>query len=97
MKDVVGYEKLYGVTIYGDVYSYRREKILSPSKAKSGHRTVVLYKDGTQKTFYVHRITAEAYLPNPDNLKYVIHKDGNVTNNCIDNLAWSKNKYYLLK
>lgn len=95
MKDVVGYEKLYAVSIYGDVYSYRSQKILSPSKAKNGYRTVVLYKDKVKTTLYVHRILAEAYLPNPDNLQYVRHKDGNITNNCIENLEWSK--HYKLK
>lgn len=95
MKDVVGYEKLYGVTIYGDVYSYQSQKILSPSKSKNGYYMVVLYKDKVKTTVYAHRIVAQAYLPNPDNLQYVRHKDGNKSNNCVDNLEWSK--HYKLK
>lgn len=95
MKDVLGYEKLYGVTIYGDVYSYQSEKFLSPSKLKNGYYMVVLYKDKVKTAVYVHRILAQAYLPNPDNLQYVRHKDGNKLNNCVENLEWSK--HYKLK
>lgn len=90
MKDVKGYEKLYAVSIYGEVYSYRRDKFLAQGKTKKGYCNVSLYKDQHGKSVYVHRLIAETYIPNPDNLQYVRHKDGNKLNNCVDNLYWSK-------
>jgi serine/threonine protein phosphatase 1 len=49
---------------------------------------VDLHKNNQGKTSSVHRIVAEAFLPNPDNLPCVNHKDGNKYNNCVDNLEW---------
>lgn len=93
MKDVVGYEGLYGITIYGDVWSYRKQKFLSSCLTKSGYCMVVLSKDGQTKHAYVHRLVADAYIPNPDNLSQVNHRDENKTNNNVDNLEWCTNKY----
>lgn len=49
---------------------------------------VVLYKDGKRKNMYVHRLVAEAFIPNPLGLKTVNHKDENKLNNAVANLAW---------
>lgn len=87
MIDVVGYEGLYGVTSCGKVYSYKRKKFLKPWEC-CGYLYVALYKNNETRKFRVHRLVAEAYLENPDNLPEVHHKDHNRTNNCLGNLEW---------
>ena len=47
-----------------------------------------LCKDGTQKTFKVHRLVAKAFIPNPDNKPECDHLDKDKTNNCVSNLRW---------
>ena len=54
--------------------------------------SVLLSKDNKQKRFLIHRLVAQAFIPNPDNLPQVNHKDEVKTNNCVDNLEWVTNK-----
>ena len=93
MKDIKGYEGLYAITSCGKVWSYRSKKFLKPWKQKKGYLEVSLYKDGTQKNYNIHRLVAEAYLPNPNNLPQVNHKDENKTHNYINNLEWYDSTY----
>jgi len=86
MKDIKGYEGLYAVTSCGRIWSYRRKKFLKPSGTKYLH--IILCKNGEKKTFLIHRLVAEAYLPNPDNLETIDHIDGNPKNNALPNLQW---------
>lgn len=88
MKDIKGYEGLYAITSCGKVWSYRRKKFLSPVKNNDGYLHVHLCKDGKPKDFKIHRLVAEAYIPNPDNLKDVDHINGNKEHNYINNLQW---------
>ena len=88
MKDIVGYEGLYAVTSCGKVWSYRRKKFLKPWTNRWGYLNVQLYKDGKGKIYKIHRLVAEAYLPNPDNLPQVDHIDGNKMHNYLNNLQW---------
>lgn len=88
MKDIKGYEGLYGVTSCGRVYSYRRKRFLNPQDNGNGYLKVVLYKDGKGKQHYLHRLVAEAYLDNPNDYPQINHKDENKTNNCINNLEF---------
>ena len=93
MKDIKGFEGLYAITSCGKVWSYRNKKCLKPYKQSKGYLAVSLYKDGTQKKYNIHRLVAEAYLPNPNNLPQVNHKDENKTHNYINNLEWCDNTY----
>lgn len=92
MKDIRGYEGLYGITMSGRVWSYRRKKFLKPAANKDGYLMVNLCKDGKRKTFRVNRLVAETYIPNPDNQPQVGHIDENPANNCWDNLYWTNAK-----
>ena len=65
MKDIKGYEGLYAVTSCGKVWSYRRKIFLSPSYDNNGYLMVNLSVGGNVKTKYIHRLVAEAYIPNP--------------------------------
>ena len=93
MRDIKGYEELYAVTSCGRVWSYKRKRFLKPAKNKNGYLKVNLYKNGKMKTCRIHRLVAETYIPNPDNLPQVNHCDENKENNCINNLEWCDSKY----
>ena len=94
-KPVVGYEGLYEVSNWGRVKSLKfgKEKILKQSKNNKGYCLVTLSKNGTHKHFQVHRLVALHFLPNPNNLPQINHKDENKTNNNVDNLEWCTNEY----
>lgn len=62
--------------------------VLSPRVDRVGYLTVRLSREGKSYTKYLHRLLAEAFIPNPMGLKYVNHKDGNVRNNQLNNLEW---------
>lgn len=88
MQDVHGYEDLYGITSCGRVWSYRSNRFLTQQKNFKGYSMVHLSKDGNSVCVMVHRLVAEAYISNPNNLETVDHIDGNKENNCINNLQW---------
>lgn len=85
MRDIKGFEGRYAVTSCGRIWSYRSKRFLKPGKDKDGYLFVMLGKGNPRK---VHRLVAEAYIPNPDNLKEVNHIDKNRQNNCLQNLEW---------
>ena len=93
MKDIKGYEGLYAVTSCGKVYSYKSKKFLKPKDNGYGYLFVTLCKDGKMKKYKVHRLVAMAYLPNPENLPQINHKDENKANNCLQNLEWCDASY----
>ena len=92
MKDIKGYEGLYAVTSCGKVWSYKNKKFLtycySSINPNARYFRVYLYKNGKPTPYQVHRLVAEAYIPNPDNLPVVNHKDEDKFNNCVNNLEW---------
>lgn len=63
-------------------------KCLKPSVQPSGYVKIYLYRDGKRHVKYLHRIVAEAFIDNPNNLPEVNHKDGNRANCRVDNLEW---------
>lgn len=89
MKDIKGYEDLYSVTSCGKVWSYKRKKFLKPFKTKDGYLQVELCKDGIGSKYYLHRLVADAYIPNISNLPQVGHND-DIKEHCyIKNLYWT--------
>ena len=97
-KPVVGYEGLYEVSNMGRVKSlgngksnnssYSKERILKGRKTHRGYLRVNLYKNNKAKDYYIHRLVAEAFIPNIDNLPCINHKDENPKNNHVTNLEW---------
>lgn len=97
-RPVVGYEGLYEVSNLGKVASLNyngtgNRKELKPIKTHHGYLNVRLYKGGTWRGVRVHRIVANAFVPNPDNLQEINHKDENPANNVASNLEWCSHKY----
>lgn len=101
-KDVEGYEGIYMVSSYGRVVSLKRtdrngtkrnEKIIVQDKNLRGYCRVRLSKDMESKKFSVHTLVAKAFIPNPQNLPQVNHKDENPSNNFYKNLEWCTAKY----
>ena len=93
MKDIKNYEGLYAVTSCGKVWSYRNGCFLKPKNTGNGYLIVALYKDGQKKWYKIHRLVAMTYIPNPENLPQVNHKDENKENNCLQNLEWCDASY----
>lgn len=91
-KDIQGYEGIYSVADNGEVFSHRSQKILKPDNVR-GYMQVTLYKDGKSRRYKVHRLVAEAFIPNPRNLPLVNHKDEDKGNNAADNLEWCTAEY----
>ena len=109
IKPVPGYEGYYEVDNLGRVFSVDRiiqvndngriydkpihGAMLKQTNHSRGYKTVSLTKYGKTKQEYVHRIVASAFIPNPDNLPAVNHKDEDKTNNFVDNLEWCTVSY----
>jgi len=85
-RDVVGYEGLYQVSNTGRIASGRCELRLQTNNF--GYKTVMLYKDGKPRRKTVHRIVADAFIPNTSNYPQINHIDENKANNCVSNLEW---------
>lgn len=88
MKPIAGYEGLYSATEDGQIWSHRSNKFMKPGKHPSGYSKVNLTKDGVSHTYYIHRLVAETFIPNPDNLPQINHLDENKENNAVSNLQW---------
>lgn len=104
-RDVKGYKGLYQVSNFGrvksldryvkfkDTVSFKKGCYISSSSiGKYKHQHIVLYKDNSAKWFTVHRLVAQAFIPNPDNKPCIDHKDTNPLNNCVWNLHWVTKK-----
>ena len=93
-KPVVGYEEHYQVSNFGRVKSIKFGKeIILKQHIRGGYYSVVLSKNGIVKRYSVHRLVAQAFIDNSDNLPQINHKDEDKTNNNVDNLEWCDSEY----
>ena len=101
-RPVVGYEGLYEVSNTGQVRSldrydsmnrFLRGRILRLFTDGLGYLRAQLYSNSKRKSFLVHRLVAQAFILNPDNLPQVNHRDENPSNDNVDNLEWCDGKY----
>ena len=85
----------YLITEEGDVYSTKSGKLKKRKQDTNndGYKTIALCNNGKKKTHSIQRLVAETYLPNPDNLPEVNHKDEVKSNNNVANLEWSTHAY----
>lgn len=90
-KDVVGAEKYYQISNLGRIRNKITKCILKPSRSGSYRHIELRY--GVNKNVLIHRLVAEAFVPNPNNYSYVNHIDENKENNRADNLEWCTAKY----
>ena len=89
-KPIKDFEELYLISNYGELYSIRRKKKIKLYYDKNGYAKATLHNEMKQKNVLIHKLVAEAFIPNPDNLPFVLHKkaiiDGGT--NEINNLYW---------
>lgn len=88
-KNISGFEN-YEISDTGIIKS--KDKLLKFGNNGNGYLFVHLSKNGSVNRFYVHRLVASTFIPNPENKGIVNHKDGNKSNNCVSNLEWCSQK-----
>lgn len=90
-KPVIGYEGIYEVSNYGNVRNVTSGHVLLQTNTTTGYRKVELYKNG-RKNLRVHRLVASAFINNTYGKPYINHKNGNKTDNRVENLEWCTQK-----
>jgi hypothetical protein len=90
-KDISGYENIYKVSNFGNVKRNGKNENRKLSSDGKGYCVIDLWKDGLQHAYKVHRLVANAFIPNPLNKSQVNHIDGKKLNNSVDNLEWVTN------
>lgn len=83
----------YEVSTYGRVRNIKTQKYIYVKKHTGGYRQVIIAKNGKSYSLYIHRLVAQAFIPNPSNLPCVNHKDEDKTNNHVENLEWCTPEY----
>ena len=78
----------YEVSIYGEIYSKRKQECLIPQNNPRGYSIVTLYNENGPQQLSVHRLVANAFIPNPNDKPQINHKDGYKRNNRDSNLEW---------
>lgn len=102
-RDIPGYEGIYQASNLGNIRSNYTKLQGHPTRSKggilkatsnnNGYLSVALYKDGKKKKYLIHRLIATTFIPNPNNLPQINHKDENRHNNHADNLEWCTARY----
>jgi hypothetical protein len=87
-KDILGYEGIYKINSQGLIKSLKTNRIRSSVTKNNGYECVCLSKNGTYRQFLVHRLVAEAFLPNPHKMRCISHINGNKMDNRVENIAW---------
>lgn len=102
-RPIEGYERMYEVSNLGRVRSsdsynrlgrlHLKGRILRPKIEPNGYLRATLFKEGKRKVFMIHRLVAQAFIPNPEGLPQINHIDEDKTNNRVENLEWCDGKY----
>ena len=92
MTFIKGYEGKYSITEDGRVWSHKTHKWLATGLDRDGYQIVRIHDNGRETSKKVHRLVAETFLSNPDNLPEVNHIDEDKTNNSVTNLQWCTRK-----
>lgn len=87
-KDVVGFEELYEVSCQGKIRNKNNGRLLNGWTIKKGYIQVALRKNKKSYFMLVHRIVAEAFIPNPDRKEFVDHINTITSDNRVENLRW---------
>jgi hypothetical protein len=90
-KFIHGYDYKYMITDLGRVWSSKSKRFLNPTNHNRGYLHITLSRNGRVKKYLIHRLIAIYFIPNPNKLPEVNHKDGNKRNINIDNLEWATN------
>lgn len=92
---IVGYEGRYSVSNFGNIASHRggKTRILKPTLNRSGYTYVDLCKNGMRRSHRVNVLVANHFLPKPNGMEEVNHKDENKSNNRVENLEWCTHRY----
>lgn len=96
--DIPGWEGFYQVSNFGRILSLNynhtgKPRLRIARLGRGGYLYVNLHKCGVTKTMKVHRLVAIAFIPNPNNLPQINHKDEDKLNNCVWNLEWCDSSY----
>lgn len=104
-RDIKGFEGIYQISNIGNIRSLTRKvktfngfrtskgQILKPQKTNTGYYSIDLRLNQKHNYFSVHRLVAETFIPNPNNLPIINHKDSNPLNNNVNNLEWCNQSY----
>lgn len=91
--DIKGYENKYQISTQGRLMATKSGLIIKPMEATNGYLVACLWKNNRQKKILIHRLVGEAFIPNPNNLPEINHKNEDKKNNSVDNLEWCSRKY----
>lgn len=96
-KNIKNYEGLYQISNYGNIKNFKNNKIISGYYDKDGYKRICLYKkeNNKEKRYYpfIHRLVAQAFIPNPNNYPIINHKNEIKDDNIVSNLEWCTIKY----